>query len=303
MSTNSTTSDPLAEYRKMHMARKQKLDQLNKKKPEPEPPEFKRKTNLIFKADPRPRDDKQTLQWFEQYKQRQSNGKVDDQKQEEKTEETKPSPKQYKKQIKEEMKKQLSKEVKKKPVEDVIYSPINSVPISPSSVPCALQIRMLDGEVLKAEFQSEDLLTTVCEYVCSQGEGEWYKLGIVLSTVFPRRKYSLEEMQKLTLRDVGLVPKGNVVVEKQHNGFILKQEPKYKYVYENNVCSVIDVCSAIPVPAWRLRGESQEEKEKFKEKMRLKEIEEKKQEKLKKKRDLEKVRKQIEEVTISQRTF
>lgn len=233
MTTNSTTSDPLAEYRQMQKARKEKYDQLNKKKvEEPEPPKRKT-TNLIFKAEPRPRDDKQTLKWFEEHLQK-TNGKSYQEEEKPKESTSKETtPKEYKQKIKEEMKKQLSKQVKKTISEDVIYSPINSKPISPSSVPCTLQIRMLNGDVLKAEFQSEDLLTTVCEYVCSHGTEEWYKLGIVLSTVYPRKKYSLEEMQKMTLKDAGLVPKGTVVVEKQHNGFVLKQEPKYKYVYVN----------------------------------------------------------------------
>jgi hypothetical protein len=65
-------------------------------------------------------------------------------------------------------------------------------------------------------------------------------------------------------------------------GFTMKKEPQYTY-------------TQIELPPWKLRGDSPEEKERFREKQRKEEISRKGQEKMDKHKELERLRIQIEQ--------
>jgi hypothetical protein len=96
---------------------------------------------------------------------------------------------------------QQNKKKKPEPEDDspkMIYSPIQSEPKTPTSKPCKIQIRMLDSNVYTVQFQTEDSLSVVCEYIVQTGEKDEknkdkYQKGVVISTIHPRHKFTNEE--------------------------------------------------------------------------------------------------------------
>eukprot|EP01080_Neovahlkampfia_damariscottae_P005400 gene5400-9213_t len=177
-------------------------------------------------------------------------------------------------------KKKVEKEEKK------LYSPLQKEPISPFSKPCIIQIRMLDGSIKRVEFQTEDLLSRVCEYILEIGKldennKEKYETGFLISTNFPKRKFTIEEIETLTIENTNLMSQTLVIELSLSNGFKFKEKPIYQYV-------------ELVVPDWKLKGDSYEEKQRFKEKQNKEEIEKKRIEKIEKKKELQRIRQQIE---------
>jgi len=179
-----------------------------------------------------------------------------------------------------------------------IFTPNEDESRKSTSAPCIIQIRMMEGIMLKAKFQSEDTLREICEYVIQMATGniqienkryqfneEDYKDGIRLLTIFPRRIFSMNDLD-MTIENAGLCPNGSVIVEKDISGFVLRKEPKYSYTVTRDM---------INTASWRLRGDNFETKQAFKNKMREENIQEMKKEKETKQKDLERIRLQIEE--------
>jgi hypothetical protein len=189
---------------------------------------------------------------------------------------------------------------------DTIFGIEDEEPLTPTSKPCIVQVRLLDGTNVKAKFQSEDKLSVVTNYIIQHitqqreekrkkkeqvNEEEYtaYDDGIRLSVMFPRKKFDNRTLDTTTIEQAGLFPQGSVAVERDDSahGFKRKEDEPFKaYV-------PIDYLEA--VAPWRLKGDSHEEKEKFRSKMRVKEIQEKEREKKEKKKELEKIRIQMED--------
>jgi hypothetical protein len=189
--------------------------------------------------------------------------------------------------------------------DDTVYAQQDEEPLTPTSKPCVIQIRLIDGTVVKAKFQSEDKLTAITNYVIQHIEQlklerrkttkeldpelESYSDGIRLSTTFPKKKFDNRILGTTTIEDAQLYPQGYVIVERDdsEHGFKRKANEPFK--------SYVPVHYLEAVAPWRLKGDSHDEKEKFKAKMRDKEIEEKEKEKKQKKKQLEIIRLQMEE--------
>jgi hypothetical protein len=181
---------------------------------------------------------------------------------------------------------------------DMIFAPNEEEPVTPTSTPCLVQIRMIEGILLRAKFQSEDKLRVLCEYIVQMATGkipsenkhsfneEDYLNGIRISTSFPRKTYQLSDLNTITLQKAELCPNGSIFVEKDEEGFKLEEEPQYTYKMIENLRTDA---------AWRLKGDDVIAKEKFKNKMKDEEIRRAQKEKAEKKKELELIRKRMEE--------
>ena len=169
------------------------------------------------------------------------------------------------------------------------------------AVPCIVQIKFMDGSATKTKFTSKDKLTQVCQYILQseKAQGDDYKLGIKLKIPSSNLKiayFDKNTMAKYDLAEVGLCPNGTVIIEKDstENGFSLshmKEDTSSKSITYMPVEYLLEYAGT----SYRLKGESWEEKQKFRDRQREKEVQEHKEEKLKKKKELEAVRKRLEE--------
>jgi hypothetical protein len=130
--------------------------------------------------------------------------------------------------------------------EKTIYSPIQKDLISPTSKSCFVQIRMLDGSTNRVEFQTEDLLSRICEYIYEHGKfdeknEEKYESGFIISTTHPKRKFTIEEIETLTIEKSKVVNQC-LIVEVSFEGFKLKEKPLYEYIE-----SIL--------PEWKMKGD------------------------------------------------
>jgi hypothetical protein len=169
----------------------------------------------------------------------------------------------------------------------VIFVPTNKKQKSQDSKPVTLQIRLLDSSTLNTVFQSEDNIEEVLDYILQTVTNDGntintdYTSGINLLIL--KKKYSLQELKSKTLKEVGLYPRGMVFVLKDLKGYHMKNEPSF-IVYDKVI-----------IPKYQLVGDSREEKEKFKEKLKTKEMEQKMKEKKEEKRLKEKLLLEINE--------
>ncbi|KAL0480968.1 hypothetical protein AKO1_013627 [Acrasis kona] len=168
---------------------------------------------------------------------------------------------------------------------------VNKNIVPTTGKPCTIQIRLLDGVTFKtSEFTTQDKLSDICDCIFAHskeiGAFDEYNNGINLITSFPRRKFTNESMEATTLEQAGLFPSGTVNVERDtenNNGYKIKQQV------------FIDPRRLEAVASWRLKGDSFEEKERFKNKLRDEEISRKEKEKIEKKNELKRLRMQLEE--------
>ena len=142
------------------------------------------------------------------------------------------------------------KKIEEKEKEKKIYSPIQKEPISPFSKQCFIQIRMLDGSLKRVEFQTEDLLERICEYILEIGKldeenKEKYETGFLISTNFPKRKFKIEEIETQTIENTNLMNQTLTIELSLSNGFKFKEKSIYEYV-------------ELIVPDWKLKGDSYE---------------------------------------------
>jgi hypothetical protein len=166
-----------------------------------------------------------------------------------------------------------------------------------TSKPCVLQIRFLDGSTVKTRFHSEDKLSVVADYVMQfinqrreelrkrqkrgeiidiEQDFEAYDAGIRLSILFPRKKFDNRTLSTTTIKESGLFPKGSIAVERDDSAY------GYKYKENRSEKVYVPINYLKANAPWRLRGDSYEEKEKFRKKMRETELQEKELEKRKK---------------------
>jgi hypothetical protein len=152
-----------------------------------------------------------------------------------------------------------------------------------------LKVRLLDGAIIQHDFPADALLSVVCDHIIDYAKEncnedleliERYNAGIKISVPFPRKLYDSRQIKTTTILQAGLTPSASLIVESDEQNGYHKPKP-------NPTPTKI-------VPAYQLRKESQEEKDAFKEKQRLKEIEQMEREKLEKKRIVEGLRKEIE---------
>lgn len=86
---------------------------------------------------------------------------------------------------------------------------------------CLLQIRLVDGSVIKGSFKPEDTLFVVGQYICSQVKismGEFY-----IVTPYPKKEYELVDWKSVRLIDAGLVPKGQITIHRKESRGVLVQ--------------------------------------------------------------------------------
>ena len=77
---------------------------------------------------------------------------------------------------------------------------------------CEIQVRMTNGQVLKANFKPSDTIQTVRDYV-NKNRSDGSSV-FKLMTNFPKKVYeSLADMRK-TLSEEGLVPRGSLIMTK-----------------------------------------------------------------------------------------
>eukprot|EP01080_Neovahlkampfia_damariscottae_P007143 gene7143-11456_t len=170
----------------------------------------------------------------------------------------------------------------------IIYAPVNKKQKSIDSNPVTIQIRLLDSTRLNAIFQTDDLLTEICTYIIQMMTNHGndinsdYTSGLTLS-IF-KKMYTLEELEKTTIKEAGLSPRGIVYVIKEIKGFKTEKNQSYNIIYDKVI-----------VPKYQLIGESKEEKEKFKQKMEIQKEEKKKLEKEEEKKQREKIMYEINE--------
>jgi len=77
---------------------------------------------------------------------------------------------------------------------------------------CQIQIRQLDGSILRGTFSPSDTLKTVYDYVVSNRTDKSNAL-FTLSNTFPRKVYANAELST-TLQDAGLVPNGTLLMQR-----------------------------------------------------------------------------------------
>eukprot|EP01120_Amphizonella_sp_Union-15-10_P001214 TRINITY_DN1125_c0_g4_i1.p1 TRINITY_DN1125_c0_g4~~TRINITY_DN1125_c0_g4_i1.p1 ORF type:complete len:450 (-),score=85.58 TRINITY_DN1125_c0_g4_i1:140-1489(-) len=75
---------------------------------------------------------------------------------------------------------------------------------------CFLQIRLVDGRVLKGEFMSGDSLQDVHDFIVQE---ENITENFCLTLSFPRKVFRLEDLGGTTLSSAGLVPRAVLIVE------------------------------------------------------------------------------------------
>eukprot|EP00741_Cyanophora_paradoxa_P016939 tig00020944_g16360.t1 len=75
----------------------------------------------------------------------------------------------------------------------------------------AIQIRLLDGSVIKQTFQPGDKLREVAKFVATKQPGPF---NLVNRSAFPPKTYSPADLDATTLQAAGLVPSGTLVVSK-----------------------------------------------------------------------------------------
>jgi hypothetical protein len=156
-----------------------------------------------------------------------------------------------------------------------------------------LRIRLLEGSVIQQTFSEDVFLSTVCDfildYVNSKLENnnhvesallERYNCGIRLSVTYPRKLYDAKQIKSLNLQQAGLVPTASLIIESDELNGYRKPKPKPE--------------TKVPASTFTLRKESKKEIEEFKERQRLKEIEEMEREKIEKRRIIDGLRKEIE---------
>jgi len=74
---------------------------------------------------------------------------------------------------------------------------------------CLLRIKLPSGETFDSEFEEDDFLEVVQVAVLSKSGLE----NVLLSTPIPRRVFTEEEMSQITLKQAGLTPKANLIVQ------------------------------------------------------------------------------------------
>jgi hypothetical protein len=110
-------------------------------------------------------------------------------------------------------------EIKPKTEKIIIEKEKNEIPQN-----CLLQIRMVDGKILKNEFLSTDDLFTVSNYIMKNSK---LKNGEFTINIFPKIQYTVDEF-KLTLKEAGLCPKGSIIIQNSDSqGKIQKGEGSF----------------------------------------------------------------------------
>ncbi|KAF0979921.1 hypothetical protein FDP41_001074 [Naegleria fowleri] len=201
------------------------------------------------------------------------------------------------------------------------------------SEPCIIQIRFIDGTITKAKFNSNDKLTQVCQYIFSSEKGKDYKNiriripaarilqsggnsgnhggnsgggnggditstshSIEFSTSTTISYFNNTNMSLYTLEQLNLCPNGNIIIENDMTdyGFGEKDLKSDKTSEPMNYLPV-EYFLQYAGSSYRLKGDTWEEKQKFRERQREKDVKQCKLEKIQKKKELDMVRKRLEE--------